>query len=270
MSYELTQEKLSKANKKLLKDIHAHLNITKKELSNNQLMEMLNQAFFSKPSEEIKNTILRESKMIVDWGFDTYDIDTNKEVAKVQLLHYGFEKIITLNGEYYKSLNLNSNNETTFNELKIIANELAKTNKSYVKEVFLPEVLDEFDREDENNIIQIASEMGYFDYPKTIFELIEEHKVLINGEYSNFSLDDGWETEIATEYDDSLSDDIGDYVIWHPEIGFEKETNFKEFYFSYNDLCKAKKQSDGSWLINEFGNKKIAHIISFRSSMNLK
>ena len=30
MSYELTQEKLSKANKKLLKDIHAHLNITKK------------------------------------------------------------------------------------------------------------------------------------------------------------------------------------------------------------------------------------------------
>lgn len=65
---------------------------------------------------------------------------------------------------------------------------MAKTNKSYVKEVFLPEVLDEFDREDENNIIQIASEMGYFDYPKTIFELIEEHKVLINGEYSNFSL----------------------------------------------------------------------------------
>ena len=50
----------------------------------------------------------------------------------------------------------------------------------------------------------------------------------------------------------------------------EKETNFKEFYFSYNDLCKAKKQSDGSWLINEFGNKKIAHIISFRSNENIK
>ena len=250
MSYELTQEKLSKANKKLLKDIHAHLDITKKDLSNTQLMEMLNQAFFSKPSGEVNKTILQKSKLAVDWGTNTYDVDKTKEVAKVQILHYGVQKVVTLNGEYYRALNLNLDDEISLDELKNIANQLAIVNKSYVKEVFLPEILDKFDEEDENNIINIASEMGYFDYPETIYDLIEDSNtvVSINGGITKDTLDGEWMSEIVSEFDEDS--DITDHVIWHPEIGNNLSHDFMEHYITMKELNSAKKRSDGSWFIN--------------------
>ena len=53
----LTTKIIQNGNKKLLKRIHLLLDIDKKSLSLNQLLQYISQSFFSKPFEEAKNTI---------------------------------------------------------------------------------------------------------------------------------------------------------------------------------------------------------------------
>jgi hypothetical protein len=240
MSYEITQEKLTKANKLLLKDLHNTLGIDKTVLSNNQLLQKLSQALFSKPYEELKETLLLvENKNLL-------------EVPKVFLLYYSKEIVMTLNGAFYKSTCLDDDNDLTEEIFEQQAYDLAKHHKSSVDYAYLPEIItikdDGFDYAD---VILIAKEMGYFKYKKTIFELIQNDnsKVFIDGEHTHFKLDGEWESEMVSEWDGES--DISSHTIWNTEVGDSKSHNFREFYFSFKNLCDAYLKDDGSWIIKE-------------------
>jgi phosphoribosyl-ATP pyrophosphohydrolase len=239
MSYELTQEKLTKANKLLLKDIHQSLGIDKSVLSNNQLLQKISQAFFSKPYEEAKETILTNNKN-----------NTEQSVAKVFLLHYSSEIVLTLNGQFYSATHTNLDNEITIEEIQRQAKELAKNHNSFVDNAYLPEIISEDDSFDYADIVLLAESMGNFKYEQTLFDLIENEasKIFIDGEHSHYKLDSEWQTEIVSECEDN---DFEEYLIWHPEVGDNKSHNFKEFYFSFKNIAQAIKKEDNSWIIRE-------------------
>lgn len=245
MSYELNEKKLTTANKKLLKDLHASLGIDKSVLSNNQLLQKISQAFFSKPFEEVQKTIFNEVSNVYE-----------NLVPRVFLLDYGSENILVVDGDFESATYNGSDQQVDFNQIYDEAKCLAKRMNSKLKQVSLPSVLsDDWQYDD---VIKLAEKMGYFKYDKTFFDIIEETNVrrFIDGEHTNFSLDGDWESQLD-DYDD-----YGDVIIWSPEIGTNKDLSYKEYFFTFEDICSAKLKNDGSWVLMD-GSTKEKYLITF-------
>lgn len=246
MSFQLTEDKFTSANKALIKDLHKTLGISKQELSQMQLLEKMSQAFFGKPFGEVQKTLLAANSEEV----------VSNAIARVFLINYGNETILSVDENFESCTYNGSDMQRCKSDLEDEAERIASRLNSFVKEISVPKLLDEdYNYED---VVDIAEEMGYFKHTETLFDLIDNSnsKVFIDGDYVPFSLDGEWMTEIVDEYDDEYCDDIGDYCIWHPEVGTSKDMSHKEFYFTYNDIKNARLQEDGSWLIFQAGNTK--------------
>lgn len=256
--YELTQEKFTKANKLLLKDLHSSLGIDKSALSNNQLLQKLSQAFFSKPFEEIQKTIFNESNEVSDNG-----------VSRVFIFHYGGESILSVDGCFDISTcepGADGHKKIEFNDLFSEAEKVAKKLNAFpFSEVTLPEIL-ESDWIEED-VITLAKKIGYFKYQTTLFGLIDSNttKNFIDGEYVPFSLDGEWEEKMIGEHEEYPEEKIGDCFIWSAEVGTNKSPDFKEYFFTFNDICNAVLRDDGSWLIKE--NNEVDHKLTFSKDM---
>jgi hypothetical protein len=249
--YELTQEKFTKSNKALLKDLHLSLGIDKSVLSNNQLLQKLSQAFFSKPFEEVQKTILSEKKELnLIWD--------NVNRYKMFLISYDNELLLVINGELETGtyIHVGDDKEQSHEKVTEIAQEKAKELNSFITKIKLPSILG--DEWNYNEIVNLAEKMGYFKYQTTLFELIDSNttKNFIDGEYVPFSLDGEWEEKMIGEHEEYPEDEIGECFIWNAEVGTNKSPDFKEYFFTFNDICNAVLCDDGSWLIKEDNNMK--------------
>jgi hypothetical protein len=254
MSYELTEKKLKKFNKILLKDLHESLSIDKTILSNNDLLQKISQALFSKSFEEIQKTIFTDNEIELNSEIDT-TILNHSSAQKVIVLSYGAEKLLMINGELESATHIyvGDEDEKTFKEiLKEAEYEALERDCLPFKEVTIPEILgDEWDYDD---IIELANKMGYFKYENTLFDLIESpNYIFINDQHSPFGLDNNWVKEIVSEH--VCNYDIGNSTIWHIEIFSDNSDDFNEYYFTFNDICNATLNKNKTWSINEYNKK---------------
>jgi hypothetical protein len=252
MSYNLTKEKLSKANKVLLKDLHSTLGIDRSVLSNNQLLQKISQALFSKSFEEVEKTIFSEKKDFLENG-----------VSRVFLIHYGSETLLVVDGELEIATFSGNSGENTFNMILREAEKITKKlNASPFKKIILPRILG-------NNwsyvdVIKLADKMGYFKYSKTLFEVIDSNKMkVLDGSYLSFGLKSDWKLKMVSEYD--THSEIEDYNIWYIEVeddDIDANEHATYYEFTFDDICNAIL-SDSTWFITESNRMDSEFVISF-------
>lgn len=253
MTYKLSEEKLKKTSKILLKDLHATLGIDKSVLSNNQLLQKISQALFSKPFEEVQKVIFAKETHIV--------VDTIP-VSRIFIFHYGGDAVLTVDGEI-EGTTFDNDEEMDFNNL--FNHALLEANRLGAfpfEEVSLPTIL-ECDW-DSGDVVNLAKKMGYFTHNKTLFQLIDSSKMkILDDLYLSFGLKDEWKTKIVSEYDGES--EIGKCNIWYIEVEDDDidENEHATYYdFTFDDICGAVL-SDGKWFINDSNRKNSEFIISF-------
>ena len=139
MTYVLTEKKLTKANKALLKDLHSTLGIDKSVLSNNQLLQKISQALFSKPFEEAQKTIFSENECL-DLTYD------NANKYKMFLISYDAELLLVINGVVETATYIHfgdedeGEEEQSHKEVAKIAQEKAKELNSFIAKIQLPSI----------------------------------------------------------------------------------------------------------------------------------
>jgi hypothetical protein len=233
----ITEEKFNSIARSIQEQLRGATGANGKAFGLSKSRQIASQSLFSKPYEEIKETVLKTNG---------YDKD------KVHLLIYGHQNILTFNGQYFISTG-----DVPMSSKDILArtSELAELHNVDYKVVNLPQILDHENCENDD-IIHVANQMGYFNYDHTIFDLIEDADttIIIDGEFSSGSLNDDWEGELANtshEYFENVSENGGildnshlNENIWSPVLldGTELNVTFKE-------LCDARHvpEDDHTW-----------------------
>ena len=258
--YQLTTPRFQKANKNLLKSLHTKLNIDKSKLSNNDLLQFMSQAFFDKPFEELRATLLSN-----ELPAKVVPKPTISDIPLVILAHYGSESVLIVKGEYQVSRAIGTDMEISAQEIRNQADNMARVLNSHVEQAYLPVILaEDWEYED---IVKLATDMGYGMVAETIFDLLENYdiKIFINGIHTGYQPNDQWKSEMASEYDaDDKDNDARDHMIWSPEIHTNQSDYFQEFYFSFNELCNATYTKTG-WIV-PFHNTSV--IVSFFREQN--
>jgi hypothetical protein len=258
--YQLTAPRFQKANKQLLKALHSKLNIDKTTLSNNELLQLMSQAFFDKSFEELSTTLLVDTsetavlikKLLCD-------------IPQVVLAYYGNETVLIVKGKYHVSRAIGTDMEIKLVDICNQADSMARTLGSKVDYVYLPEILpDEWEYDD---IVKLAINMGYGVVKESIFDLLDNNdiQIFINGSRADSQLCGEWKSEMASEY--NASDDATDakeHLVWLPEVNANNNNPFNEFFFTFEDLCNAKYTKEG-WLVPH---EKSSVIVTFYREQN--
>lgn len=173
-----------------------------------------------------------------------------KEGENVALLYAGSDIIITLKGEYYGGSFAGTDLEVGRGEMWRQADALSRAMGLPLVECHVP-VEDIRDRETEH-VIARAKAMGVFTYDKTVFDLIDEEDVsaFIDGRHMPYALNSGWIEQVETEGPDAC--------IWTSD----NQDECSERFYSFTDLCQAKRQPDGSWLVPETGGRQT--VVTFK------
>ena len=227
--------------------------------SHAQMIQLLAQSLYSKPYEEVKETILSNNK---------------KEKNKYYIICSGTlsfcfkDENLLIKGDYFSSKVKKFN--TDFNPTCFFIPDIAFGTFGFT------------DDEAFKISLFFAKKMGCFDYKENIFDLINNSDViLIDGLTSSFRFDSEWISEIVSDNVDLFFDfkestkeeksvfmadletslkPLLDSSIWHDELN--GRFGIIETFFSFNDLCKAKRNEDNhsQWDASEFF---VNHKISF-------
>lgn len=257
---EIRQSFIDDLNKSLSENPNASLADFKVK-SHAQMMQTLSQAMYSKPYEEIKETILSQQEK------------ETKSISQNYIIYSG-TKGFCLNGKNLVSVG--EYNSDIVNEFILF---------SSPKICYIPDFqFDEYgftNNEAFEISFFIAEKMGYFSYHKTIFQDIDDAElILLDHIPMQYRLDGEWISEVVSENNDIFYDfkdydkeqkesfmldletslkPVLDHIVWHDE--FDYNNNLIEIYLTFNDLCKATPTKNSSWKINVDGSDKSLHFI---------
>ena len=129
------------------------------------------------------------------------------------------------------------------------AESLARTMETTVKYFALPKIAGEDWGYDD--VIKIASIMGVFNYPTTIFEMFENSasEVFIGNCHILYKLNGEWESEVEEALEEDDADPLK-HCVWFAEYTTEDMEKL-EWYITLGDLCNATpiKGTNNSWWI---------------------
>jgi hypothetical protein len=248
----VTEAQLKTASSRLVKAVKARSD-EGKSVSHAWMLEALSQAFWQKPYGEIKATILdnnpKESKG---------DPSLNNKAGRVHILEYGNEEILVLDREYVTGNFPGTDLEVPSDFIDKQAETLAGSHGSFVKRVILPEVLPEDYETDD--IINLADRLGYFQYRQPFIEAIDDClEMYLNGDSCGFGLDDGFEGSFQWELQTTDFEELmEEHPVWMPEVFHAAVLH--EYFFSLNDLGRAKEISPGHWALGKDQEGNIAYV----------
>lgn len=222
MSLTISEKQFKNAAKRLREN---HLN----DSTHAQSLQNLSQILFNKPFEEVKATLFNNE-------------NNSPSDNKVFILSYGSEKILVENDSYITGLSIGTELAITEKQLFSMAESLAFTNNTTLREITLPEILNE--EYEIHEIINLAKYMGYFSEFGSIFDKFESCNTPLLMNNSTFGLDGDWIEQLESL---PLDEDPKEHVIWAAEIG-EPLTKF-EIYISFQELCEATTQDGKTWIL---------------------
>ena len=198
---------------------------TGNKVSHMQSIQILSQALFSKPYEEIKETILKEQSekqkviILADVGGSTIIYDENGWIngSSPGTDMYLGEKAIR-------------------KEAETLANKL----NAKLIEMQIP-VADMEDYEDDDVFNRIQYMNLFNPEDSLIFQLekCDYNMIIVNSMHCKYGLNSEWVSEVENDYHD---------CIWSPEMK-DDMGGFYEFFFSFEEICNSKKTGENEWLI---------------------
>lgn len=212
-----------KAAKRLSSEIEKR---TGNKVSHMQSIQILSQTLFSKPYEEIKETILKEE-------------DSTKQNVVI-LAHVGSSTIIYdengwVNGSY-------PGTDMCVGE-KAISQEAGKlANKLDAKLIEVQIPIADIEHYEDTDVFNRIQYMNLFNPEDSlIFQLAkcDFNMIVVNSMHCKYGLNGDWVTDVENDYHNS---------IWSPEMK-DDMGGFYEFFFSFEEICNAKKTGDNEWLI---------------------
>lgn len=228
---EFTVQKLKSTNSKLFDFIKNH----EGELKQSQLLQYLSQALYSKPYEELKETLPNEK------------METVYILSHGSAFYFAYKSTLTFLVDFQAA-------SKDVLEKSVLTK--IKNKKVLFKHYTLPflnrhgEVV-ENDKSNFNDALYLATIMGFINKKITLLDVLDESSLFsINGEVFKYSIDGDWFDKVESEGIDA--------VIWH--IDFHT-SNFEyfEYFFTLKDILEAEQISETSWRINE--NDKNSYII---------
>lgn len=241
-------------NEDKFKDIAANLldSVTNHngKITHSQMLQMLSQAIYSKPYEEIEKTLF-EKKLKEVLLFEcngTYFVFVGKKCIFISDEHISTETIIK---KVRKEKGM-----AEFNE-KIVSHPIpfviaGKSVEDYVEDNNLTAEEEKSLKPKTSQVLKIAKQLGYF--KKNLVSVLENaEKIFVNGMLSDHHLSDDIYAKVSEEGEEAC--------IWYPEMNVENE--YFEFFFTLKELSEAEYNSkDNVWYVTQkYGNEKIIRLI---------
>ncbi|MBM25352.1 MAG: hypothetical protein CL760_06615 [Chloroflexi bacterium] len=241
-------------NEDKFKDITANLldSVTNHhgKITHSQMLQMLSQAIYSKPYEEIEKTLF-EKKLKEVLLFEcngTYFVFVGKKCIFISNEHIPTETIIK---KVRKEKGM-----AEFNE-KIVSHPIpfvldGKSVKDYSEDNNLTAEEEETLKPKTSQVFKIAKQLGYFD--NNLISVLENaEKIFVNGMLSAYHLSDDIYAKVSEEGEDAC--------IWFPEMNIEDE--YFEFFFTLKELSEAEYNSkDNIWYVTQkYDNEEVIQTI---------
>ena len=213
------------------------------EINHAKTLQVLSQAIYAKPFEEVKATTLKEAPGLVN-----EDIDCSKhEVALIEALG---ELMLFVDGDFVTSTYDRTDMEQSSRSVMDQAEREAERFNTTVSEgVFSKEgELGEWYYED---LSPIFTALGLLNAHKpSLFGEIENGSAFeVDGLLTHYGLDDDWRANFA---DSGYDLETG---CWNIEVS--NDDGLYEFFFNVENLVNAKKQTDGSWSVTDIDGESI-------------
>ena len=198
---------------------------TGNKVSHMQSIQILSQALFSKPYEEIKETLFKEKEekqeviVLVEAGSATILYDENGWVS----------------GDY-PGTDMCIGEKAFKKEAETLANKLnAKPIQMQIP------VADMEDYEDDDVFNRIQYMNLFHPEDSLIFQLAkcDFNMIVVNSMHCKNGLNSDWVTDVENDYHN---------CIWYPEMK-DDMGGFYEFFFSFEEICNSKKTGENEWLI---------------------
>lgn len=235
MSYTLNQENFKKA----AKNLHQSLG-SKSGLAYNQILQELSQAFFKKPYEEIKETILSNKEKNI--------IQETPSEHGVLIVNYGSEYFLFLvknkKINYVTQTCVGTDMEIQYDSIEMQANSLASIHNTTVLCFEVPNYLSE-DYENDD-LINFCEHLGLNNIKESLFFKLlwdnNSHVFLDGVIVDQNTLNWDWFEQLDLDYDNA---------IYTPE-SIDKFRQ-REFFIVLEEIMNAKFLSENSWIINYQG-----------------
>lgn len=226
ITLNLTEDKMKAGTKRLLSELRlAGVNVD--SLGYNKALHVFSKAILDKPYEEVKGAYFdKQSKPEHTYHF-------------VMILSCGSNDILVVDGCYEGATNPGTDLESPYHALEAQAEGFARKLGVSVRKVTLPDILD--DPESDDEWVDLAREMGYFELHGSIFDQFEADQIFVDGHYTAYSIDGDFEHQLEG------SDDPDGEVIWHAEA--EEGSEKYEFFFTFGELKQARYQGKGTWMV---------------------
>lgn len=241
-------------NEDKFKDITANLldSVTNHngKITHSQMLQMLSQAIYSKPYEEIEKTLFeKKSKEVLLLECNgsyfvfvgkkcilTSDefIPTNTIIKKVRK-EKGMEKFI---------------DKILYHPIPFVIE--GKSVRDYSEENNLTAEEEETLKPKTSQVFKIAKQLGYFN--KNLISALENaENIFVNGMLSDYHLSDDIYAKVSEEGEDAC--------IWYPEMNVEGE--YFEFFFTLKELSEAEYDSkDDVWYVTQkYDNEEVIQTI---------
>lgn len=198
---------------------------TGNKVSHMQSIQILSQALFSKPYEEIKETLFKEKEekqeviVLVEAGSATILYDENGWVS----------------GDY-PGTDMCIGEKAFKKEAETLANKL----NAKLIQMQIP-VADMEDYEDDDVFNRIQYMNLFHPEDSLIFQLAkcDFNMIVVNSMHCKNGLNSDWVTDVENDYHN---------CIWYPEMK-DDMGGFYEFFFSFEEICNSKKTGENEWLI---------------------
>lgn len=203
--------------------------VSKEEnLTSAKMLQMLSQSMFSKPYEEVKETIFE------------------KEISKTYILfHNESAYLLTKNNLIFLDNEL-LDKDKLIKKANAVSKKIIKIDNVIFNS--LPNVLASGEANDGKETTYkdakfIAKLLGYFSKKTNLFNLVDDFSGFkINGSLFEYSISGDWF--------ESVSNEGVDTCIWFIEF-FDEDNNFYEHYFSLREICEAVSHDNKVWDIKE-------------------
>jgi hypothetical protein len=241
-------------NEDKFKDITANLldSVTnhKGEITHSQMLQMLSQAIYSKPYEEIEKTLFeKKSKEVLLLECNgSYFVFVGK---KCILTSDKFIPATTIIKKVRKEKGMSKFNEKiVFHPIPFVLD--GKSVKDYSEDNNLTAEEENTLKPKTSQVLKTAKQLGYF--KKNLVSVLENaEKIFVNGMLSNYHLSDDIYAKVSEEGENAC--------IWFPEMNVEDE--YFEFFFTLKELSEAEYNSkDNVWYVTQkYNNEEVIRIV---------
>lgn len=239
-------------NEARLKSAAAYLDKKISEISGEKLgrcssLQLISQALFSKPYEEVTALIKRENQINEPTRIDVFPGETSPMFMAIYndtAYLYNGSKIVFLTDNWSSA----KNQDEWFRTISDLESKEYKVFNERVRVAGLPVILP--DNPSTTDIYALCEKMGYIYYEYPFSEILFSSSlkfVMIDG----FKASNLPSPEELLYLEDESSCDVDDYVIWSCEyiVGYD----LYEFNFTFENICSAKMNADKSWTVEHNG-----------------